>query len=266
MVTGMPLPTVSVVTPSFNQVEFLERAMRSVLSQNYADIEYIVLDGGSSDGSVDIIRRYSDSISYWRSHEDEGQAAAISQGLELASGDVVTWLNSDDVYMPGTLAHVVELFGRNPDVGVVVGNSNFIDTDDAVVGHYRAVDASFNRLIRYWKGWPIPQPSTFFRRDAYIAAGGLDTSLTYVLDLDLFLRLSGVTEVMFTDRVLSGYRFHSQSKTGEWKNQRFLFWREARRVTRKYWGTPSRPRYWWMWAVSGVAQIGAYARYRLSGD
>ena len=173
------LPLVSIVTPSFNQAQFLEQTIQSVLGQDYPRLEYIIVDGASTDGSVDIIHRYADRLAWWVSEKDAGQAEAINKGFHRARGEIVAWLNSDDYYLPGAISVAVEAFHQNPEVGLVSGN-------------VLAVDDTGRRLnvIRY-DDWGLPdlmcfkiigQPSVFMRRSVLEQAGFLDTTYHLLLD------------------------------------------------------------------------------------
>ena len=155
----MPLK-ISVVTPSFNHARFLERTMLSVLGQPYPDLEYLVVDGGSQDGSVEIIRKYADRLAYWVSEKDQGQTDAINKGFARASGDIFAWLNSDDTYLPGILPQVAEFFEKNPQAAAVYANANFIDEDDRVIGRFPAAQTDRRRLQQGYVH--IPQQACFF--------------------------------------------------------------------------------------------------------
>jgi glycosyltransferase involved in cell wall biosynthesis len=204
------LPTLTVVTPSFNQAPFLERTIKSVLSQNYPHLEYLIIDGGSTDGSVDIIQRYADSLAYWVSEPDHGQTDALIKGFRRASGEIVAWLNSDDVYLPGALQQIGETFVHHPNAVVVYGDGQFLDAHDQQTGRFVAGPYDFRRLLR----WDyVMQPAAFFRRSAVEASGSLDIGLHYVMDYDLLLRLSEHGPFTYVPRELAGFRHHGSSKT-----------------------------------------------------
>jgi glycosyltransferase involved in cell wall biosynthesis len=207
---GSRRPLISVVTPSFNQAAYLERTIRSVLEQDYPHVEYLVLDGGSTDGSVDIIRRYADRLAYWTSGPDAGQAAAINTGWARASGDILAWLNSDDYYLPGTLAFVADVFAGHPDAPMVYGTCDFVDSDGRP---FARVGSLFNARSLRRGHQMIPQPSSFIRRTALERAGPLDESLHYSMDYELFLRIAAVGEPAFVDRPLAAFTVHPDAKT-----------------------------------------------------
>jgi len=207
----MELPLISVVTPSYNQARFLEDTLRSVVSQEYPRKEHIVLDGGSTDDSVEIIRRYAPHLRYWASEPDRGQAHAINKGLAMAQGDVLAWLNSDDTYLPGALATVGAIFGEHPEVDLVYGD--FVYTD--VAGRpmrRRHVFSSISYESLLYHDY-LGQPAVFFRRSLYDKVGPLDEALYYCLDWDLFLRMWRVCRPRHVPVVLATYRLDSAAKS-----------------------------------------------------
>ena len=241
----MKCPKITIITVSYNQANYLEKTILSVINQNYPNLEYIVIDGASTDGSVEIIKKYEDRISYWISEKDAGQSEALNKGLRLANGDIVGWLNSDDIYYPNTLKTVARYFSTSPLPEVIAGHAQFIDREGKPIKDtYKAEDKTFDELTRFWVSWPLPQPSVFFRRSVIEDIGYINEEMHYAMDLDYFLRMRKTRELQIVDEILSGYRLHEQSKTGDWHSQRYLFWREARKIAKKYWGKPWEPRYW----------------------
>lgn len=204
------LPSISIVTPSFNQGQFLERAIGSVLEQSYPNVEYIVMDGGSTDGSRQIIERYADRIDYWQSEPDGGQSAAINAGWRRARGDVLCWLNSDDEYLPGTLNFVGEYMAGHPELWVVYGSWEAVDEQGR---HLNYAGRSFNRSVMVLSQNCIPQPSSFIRREAIESVGFLDERLRYTMDLDLFMRIAAHQSPKFVSRVMARATFHAEAKT-----------------------------------------------------
>ena len=181
----MTLPKISVVTPSFKQAPFLEETIRSVLSQEYPDLEYIVMDGGSTDGSVEIIRKYADRLAHWESAKDEGQAAAIRSGFAWANGEIFGWLNSDDTLAPGTLREIGEFFAAHPDVDLVYGDLNLVD----VTGKPLYTARPLLRLgILVYENAFVPQQGMYWRRSLYERVGGVDPRLRFAMDFDLVIR------------------------------------------------------------------------------
>lgn len=228
-------PRISVVTPSFNQGQFIEETIRSVLLQGYPNLEYIIIDGGSTDGSADIIKKYSTYLRYWQSQKDSGQSDAINQGLQMATGEIVGWLNSDDWYEPGTLNKVGEFFVENQEKNIVMGDCHLVNQDDLIFDNVLNNERGLNEIIRFWEARSIPtQPALFFRKKLLEIHGYLDPSLYYAMDYDLWLRFSRDNHFYHIDQFFANYRFHPNSKGGDQKMDRFL--PEWRRVFRRYAG------------------------------
>ena len=177
---------ITIVTPSFNQAKFLEETIRSVISQRDQIHEYFVLDGGSTDGSVDIIKKYADKIDWWVSEKDKGQSDAIHRGFTKATGDIIAWLNSDDVYLPGTIQKVQAAFNKHPEWDVVTGYTTFIDSDSRIERITRV--AGGNGMLARWGAVVVAQQATFFRKRLYDRVGGLNLSLHCTMDRDLWSR------------------------------------------------------------------------------
>jgi glycosyltransferase involved in cell wall biosynthesis len=208
----MDYPKISVVTPSYNQGQFLEQTIQSVLGQKYPNLEYIVIDGGSTDGSVDVIEEYQDQLAYWVSEADRGQAHAINKGFARATGDILGWLNSDDFYMPGTLSFVSSQLSSSQPI-LLFGNCfHFVQDRATAYGtDVRAAHESMNLLLADY----VIQPSSFWTRAAWETVGVLDDGLNFGFDWDWFIRAQNAG-VAFeaTDRYLSAYRIHGAHKTG----------------------------------------------------
>ena len=207
----VPGPLVSVVTPSFNQARFLERTLESVLTQNYPRIEYIVVDGGSTDASPEIIRKYSSSLAWWVSEPDAGQTDAINKGLSHARGDILAWLNSDDMWLPGAVSAAVQASDQYPDCGLIYGAANYIDEQDRVIGRFPAAQTD-HRLLR--QGYVhIPQQAAFFRGDLWRTVGPLDPSFYFAMDYDLWTRIAARARLKFIPQVWGSFRLHGTAKT-----------------------------------------------------
>lgn len=209
--TQDPQPLVTIVTPSFNQAGFLGAAIESVLAQTYRAIEYIVLDGGSSDGSVDILQRFGGRLA-WESAPDQGQADALAKGFARAKGSILGWLNADDVLFPNAIADAVAHFAPHPDVALVYGDAVYLDAAGNRLMPARQVRPFDRDRLRYGSDY-IVQPSAFFRRSAYQAVGGLDASLHWSMDYDLWLKLARDHRVAYVPRLWSGYRLQDTAKT-----------------------------------------------------
>ncbi len=204
-------PLVSIVTPSLNQAQYLEKAIQSVLAQEYPRIEYIVVDGGSTDGSVDIIRGYEAQLAWWISEPDEGHADALNKGFACASGDVLAWLNSDDYYYPGAIAQAMAFLRDHPDVGMVYGDADYLDPQGRVIGRFPAAQTDLQRMLRGYVH--IPQATTFFRADIWEQVGPLDLSLFFAFDYDLWVKIAAQSELKYLHRTWAAFRLHEEGKT-----------------------------------------------------
>ncbi|MDQ3332124.1 MAG: glycosyltransferase [Planctomycetota bacterium] len=203
-------PTISIVTPSYNQARFLGRTIDSILSQGYAKLEYFVQDGGSNDGSADVLKSYGDRFG-WVSQRDKGQADAIRTGFARINGDVMGWLNSDDMLLPGTLNYVGRYFAEHPEVDVIYGHRVLIDQDDNEIGRW--VVPPHNSETLRWVD-TIPQETMFWRRSLYDKVGGVDASFQFAMDWDLILRfIEADAKFVRVPRFLGAFRVHQDQKT-----------------------------------------------------
>jgi glycosyltransferase involved in cell wall biosynthesis len=200
---------VSIITPSYNQAEFLEHTILSVLGQNYPNLEYFIVDGGSNDGSVEIIEKYSDQLTWWVSEPDGGQAEAINKGFRNATGEIVAWLNSDDMYAPGAITNAVKFFGDNPDIGLVYGNAVSFDKDGYPLNDLVFDDWGLKGLVTFNI---ICQPAVFFRRDILEQAGYLDENYHMLLDHHLWIRIARKTKIRHNTKVWAFARHHAEAK------------------------------------------------------
>jgi len=204
-------PPVSVITPSYNQGQFLGAAIDSVLAQDYPRIEYLVVDGGSSDSSLDVLRSYDNRVR-WISEPDRGQADAINKGVTLTRGELVAWMNADDVYAPGAIGRAVAVLQAHQQAALVYGQAEFMDHRGNALGpssHVRPF--SLDQLIHDLDF--VVQPATLFRRDAFLAVGGLDADLHYCLDYDLWIKLALRYQVQYLPAVLAHARIYPTTKT-----------------------------------------------------
>lgn len=206
------LPVISIVTPSFKQAHFLERTIQSVLNQKYENLDYIVQDGGSHDGTVEILQQYAPSLSHWESRQDKGQSHAINLGFQHASGEIMAYLNSDDILLPGTLHYVADFFARHPEIDVIYGHRIIIDEHDDEVGRW--VFPPHDNEILSWADY-IPQETLFWRRRIWDAAGGqIDENFQFAMDWDLLLRFRNAGAKFFrVPRFLGAFRVHSEQKS-----------------------------------------------------
>jgi glycosyltransferase involved in cell wall biosynthesis len=218
---------ISIVVPSFNQAKFLEQTLLSLLNQDYVDREILVIDGGSTDGSVDIIRRYADRLAFWVSEPDGGQSQAIALGKRHCRGELVGWLNSDDILKPGALSRIADVArGANTTQAVFYGGHDVIDDTGCVMDVFPAFEET--DWCRRRLGPVICQPGTFYGRAAYERLGGIDASLHYSMDLDLWLRffVAGVP-FLRVPGYLSSFRRHSAQKGHNLASLRLCFLEEA---------------------------------------
>ena len=215
---------VSIVTPSYNQAPYLEQTIQSVLEQDYPRIEYIVIDGGSTDHSVEIIQKYADRLAYWVSEKDSGQAEAINKGFARANGEILAWLNSDDYYLLNTVSVAVRCLEQNPDVVMVYGDMFAVDGNGQTINILRYKQSSLEDLLCFQI---IGQPSVFFRRSAFEKAGQLETNFQFMLDHHLWIRLAQQGRILHIPQIWSAARYHPQAKN---RAQAPEFGREGFRV------------------------------------
>lgn len=214
------LPKFSIVTPSFNQGRFIEQTIASVIDQHYPDCEHIVMDGGSTDGTLDVLRKYERQIDFWASAPDTGAADALNKGFARSSGEILAWLNSDDVYEPGAFAQVAELFRQQPDVNVISGRCRlwYGDSRDRMMepSPLRTLE-DFLKINTNWRnGRLIMQPEAFFRRRVFDKAGGLRTELHYCYDQCLWMDMAKWGAVFSSvDRHWANLRMHDSQKTSD---------------------------------------------------
>lgn len=202
---------VSIVTPSFNQARFLEETICSVLDQDYPNIEYIIVDGGSTDGSLDIIKKYRANLAWWVSEPDQGQTDAINKGFKRANGEILAWLNSDDTYLPNAVSEAVEFFQTHPETGLVYGDANLIDEQGKLLGRFPARQTDYRRLRRGYVH--IPQQAAFFSARIWKDVGPLDPSFYFAMDYDLWVRIARVSPISHIESTWANFRIHSQGKT-----------------------------------------------------
>ena len=209
------LPKISVITPTFNQGAFIEKTINSVLSKNYPNLEFIIIDGGSTDNTVEIIKKYENHLTYWVSEPDRGQSHAINKGMAIATGEILTWLNSDDWYLPDTLQRFAELFQQNPDVGMIVGAGSMVDLTGNRVNYIKPnSDINLNSLYQWLSGGDFLQPSSAYSRKAWELGGPIDESIHIALDVDLWLRMAkqGV-KFLSINELFSEALIHPNAKT-----------------------------------------------------
>ncbi len=207
------LPLVTIVMPSFNQARYLDKAIQSVLDQDYPHIEFFVLDGGSKDNSAEIIRKYHeahpDRLVWWVSEKDNGQADAINKGIRRAHGEIIAWLNSDDIYLEGAVSRAVGVLDENPNLGLVYGNIKSMDMNGQVFNEITYDDWGLEDLMAFRI---IGQPSVFMRRKAFESVGGMDTTYDLLLDPLLFMRIAANFDIQYINAFFAAARFHPEAK------------------------------------------------------
>lgn len=212
-------PKITVITPSYNQGQYIEDTILSIINQDYPNLEYIIIDGGSTDNTVEIIKKYSDRIQYWVSEKDKGQSNAINKGLHKATGDIINWINSDDQLAPGALAAIARHFTANPGAALVHGRIEYFGETK----NYYSVNLPKKDLeTRYAAHICMPQPGCFFSRQLIDEQGYLDESLHFSMDTDLFLRAGLNYPIVQIDEVIARFRLHSASKSVSAFSKNFL--------------------------------------------
>lgn len=223
---------ISIITPAYNHVKFIEATILSVLNQKDVDLEYIIIDGGSTDGTVDIIRKYEDRLACWVSEKDRGQTDAINKGFARAGGDILAWLNSDDTYEPGALAEAINYLDQHPDVGLVYGDAHFINSRGEIIGKFPAAQTDLARLRRGYVH--IPQQASFFRASLWKEVGPLDPTFYFAMDYDLWVRLAAKAALVYRPGFWASFRMHGEGKSVAADDR---CWPEMLKVHRRNGGT-----------------------------
>ena len=244
------IPKISIVTPSFNQGQFLEETIQSVLNQDYPKLEYIIIDGGSTDNSVDIIKKYEDRLAYWVSEPDKGQSHAINKGVSRATGEIINWINSDDLLCDDALLKVGGFFCSHPDIDVCYGDNIPIDINGRVITFGRCLSFSKKMLL---SGICLPQQSTFFRRSLIYKYGGLDEELNLLMDYELYLKfVFNNCTFHHINKPIGKFRYYPETKTNVGKSNN-IHVEEKRAIQvkyfKKYYGVAniSLLRKWFIW-------------------
>lgn len=211
MLNNSGLPKITIVTPSYNQGQYIEKTILSVVNQGYKNFEYIVIDGGSKDGTIEVIKKYEKYLSYWCSEKDSGQSNAINKGFSKATGDILVWLNSDDWFEPSALLNVANAVKDNPECSVFVGYGRSFDTNGVQLHEYIPEKLDHHAIVTKETGFM--QPSCFFKKTAFDSVEGIDESLHYVMDFDLWLRLIKKNNFFIIKEFLSGGLAHDDCKT-----------------------------------------------------
>jgi len=208
----MNQPLVTIVTPSYNQARYLEAAIESVLTQDYPSIEYLIVDGGSNDGSLEIIQRYEQKLAWWTSEADRGQTDAINKGFARGNGEIFGWLNSDDTYEPNAISTAVAYLMANPSTGMVYSNANYLDELGKVIGKFPAAQTDDRRLRQGYVH--IPQQTAFFRSILWRSVGPLDPTFYFAMDYDLWRRIAVRAPLHYLKgETLANFRIHRSGKS-----------------------------------------------------
>lgn len=244
-------PSISLVTPSYNYCQYLDNCIRSILDQGYPDLEYLILDGGSTDGSVDLIRGYEDRLAYWHSHADDGPYAAVEEGLNRSTGEIMGWLSADDMLAPGALQTVAEVFEQHPQVDWITSFRPGVIHESGEIEHQTVRPASkrafMDGLMLPFADWRIlvviQQESTFWRRSLWERAGArLDTSLRLAGDFELWARFFGLAELVWIGGLVGRFRFHKDQRSQQWHRE---YHDEAAAVLCRYGWTPPTQAFAW---------------------
>jgi glycosyltransferase involved in cell wall biosynthesis len=203
-------PKISIITPSYNQVEYLETTILSVLDQNYPNLEYIIIDGGSTDGSVEIIKKYSPKITYWISEKDYGQSNAINKGIAMATGEWIAWQNSDDIFYPNSFLGLKKASEKHPSANLLIANMMMIDSKGYNIRNIFYVKPTLGSLLA--EGMVLTNQSAFWRRSIHEKIGFLNENLHYAFDYEWFLRVTSLGNAYHVNSIWGGWRIHDEAK------------------------------------------------------
>jgi glycosyltransferase involved in cell wall biosynthesis len=235
------LPLLTIITPSFNQGHFIEETIKSILSQNYPNLEHLVMDGGSKDHTHDVVKKYPNII--WTSEKDRGQTHAVNKGVSRAKGSIIGWVNSDDTFMPGTFDVVVKKFTEDPACGIVFGDYRAIDEKGATLYDVKSFCGSYEEMIRWWDyTYAVHQPTVFVKKEVFDRVGLLDESYHYAMDYEWWLRAAKYYPFQYIPQYLATYRMHKDAKS--FAPLETYVYPEQLKASKLHWGPFWLPRYW----------------------
>ena len=248
------LPLVSIITPSFNSAKYIEETIKSVMAQSYRNIEHIVMDGGSKDGTVAILKKYPHLK--WVSEKDTGQSNAINKGMRIAKGEIVAWINADDLYAPYAVSRAVDFLQKHPEAVMTYGDCEIIGETGGRIGLIKA--RPYNEFLHLAWFNVIPQPGSFFRKSAFDKAGGVDETLHYCMDHELWVRLGRLGKLACVDGCLAKFRLVEGTKTF---SQNDKFYEDIQNICKKY-GVPSLGWTFRKKMKGALARIGLLGTYK----
>jgi glycosyltransferase involved in cell wall biosynthesis len=236
-----PLPLITIITPTYNQGQFIEETIQSVLGQQYSALEHLVIDGGSTDETIDILKRFSHLR--WVSERDRGQTHAVNKGFQMAKGEIVGWVNSDDTLLPGTFEVVINKFQSDPNCAVVFGDYHTVDEHGTILYSTLGFCGNYEEMIRWWDyTYAIHQPTVFVRKKVIDTVGSLDESFHYAMDYEWWLRVARHYQFHHIPQYLATYRMHRDAKTFAPLEENV--YPDQLRASKKHWGHFWQPRYW----------------------
>lgn len=251
---------ISIIVPSLNQGKYIEDTICSILLQNYANYELIVMDGGSIDDTLQILSKYRQSITFLSSKSDDGQASAVNEGINLCSGDVICYLNSDDLLLPDALLNVNDFFTNHPEIDLVIGKSLIINSQNQIVRSVWGVPPTYLSLL-YWGCGGFNQPASFWRRGKFFEVGSFDPTLHFSFDYDFYIKIAKMGKIGHLNKYLAAFRIHPDSKTST-MNQTKMF--EDNLLRQKYGYNDQSPLVRWVlkwffqiryWVWAGYSRV-----------
>jgi len=235
------LPLLTIITPSYNQGQFIEETIRSILDQNYPNLEHLVMDGGSTDNTIEVLKNFPHIV--WVSEKDHGQTHAVNKGLQRARGEIVGWLNSDDTFLPGAFEAVSHKFASEPDCYVAYGDYHAIDAGGKILYSTKGFCGTYEEMIRWWDyTYAIHQPTVFVRKEVIRKVGLLDESFNYTMDHEWWFRIARYYQFKHIPHYIATYRMHRDAKSYA-PLEKYVY-PELLRASKKHWGSIWGRKYW----------------------